>query len=709
MSCIRHLMSVRAIACLALLFVSSISMAQDATRIEGSNVFQLAAARVHDAETIRTLSTEGQLLYQKDRIKLDGAMYCAQAIALAERGEFRLSIQAASKALILGQQQDNGNLVASAKRDLAIAYSYAGDLDRAEQFARDALTGESRSTAAIAGPAYKTLGDVQSRRGRLADAISSYQEARQVASAKFRPLVDISLANAYVADGKLPLARASYDQMALPDNLALQQAYQRGLGNLTLAEGQPQEAMKIFSQAAAQAAGSDAAYHRLWAQEGKARSLLALDDKVQARKAYLQAATESESIRARFRSEEFKTGLFGDVQQIFDRAISLSMEAGEVQAAWQLSEASRSRALLDMVRERVSLDGPDDEAALNAQPVSESQVRGALRSGEAIIEYHSLDDRLLAWVLRPSGMQGHILAPTRQGLDQRVQEFRESVFQRRPQAQQLGRELYAILIEPLGLSPNERLLIVPHGSLHYLPFQALRGADSYFIEGHALATAPSASVAIQLVKRNNQGAGNLVAFGNPGTDAKLALPGAEREVNQIGVLFSDKKIFLQNNASKRQFLDNAGQASILHLATHAEVDVIDPLQSRILLAPEDSDTGFLNAREVYDVDLKKVSMVTLSACESGLGRIARGDEILGFTRSFFTAGASALFVSLWPVADDSTELLMSTLYKELASGKQAVVAMQTAQINVLRREKFAHPFFWAPFNLVGDWRLQIRS
>ena len=709
MSCVQHLMSVRAIGCLALLLASSISTAQDAARFEGSNVFQLAAARLQDAETIRTLSTEGQLLYQKDRIKLDGAMYCAQALALAERGEFRLSIQAASKALILGQQQDNGNLVSSAKRDLAIAYSYAGDLDRAEEYALDALAGVSRTAPAIAGPAYKTLGDVQSRRGRLADAIARYQEARQVASAKFRPLVDISLANAYVADGKLPQARALYDQIALPDNFALRQAHQRGLGNLTLAEGKPREAMKIFSQAAEQATGSDAAYHRLWAQEGRARSLLALEDKTQARQAYAQAAKESESIRARFRSEEFKTGLFGDVQQIFDRAISLSMEAGETQAAWRLSEASRSRALLDMVRERVSLAGPGDQAALNADPLSEGQVRATLRAGEAIVEYHSLEDRLLAWVLRPSGIQGYVLAPTRQGIDQRVQAFRESVFQRRPQARQLGRELHAILIEPLGLSPNERLLIVPHASLHYLPFQALRDANSYLIERHALASAPSASVAIQLVKRNDHGTGNLVAFGNPGTDAKLALPGAEREVNQIGALFSDKQIFLQNNASKRQFRESAGQASILHLATHAEVDVIDPLQSRILLAPEAGDTGFLSAREVYDVDLKKVSMVTLSACESGLGRIARGDEILGFTRSFFTAGASALFVSLWPVADDSTELLMSTLYRELASGQEAVVAMQTAQVAVLRREKFAHPFFWAPFNLVGDWRLQIRS
>jgi CHAT domain-containing protein len=92
-----------------------------------------------------------------------------------------------------------------------------------------------------------------------------------------------------------------------------------------------------------------------------------------------------------------------------------------------------------------------------------------------------------------------------------------------------------------------------------------------------------------------------------------------------------------------------------------------------------------------------------------LGRIARGDEIMGFTRSFLTAGASSLLVSLWPVADDSTELLMTTLYGELAQGKPVALAMQTAQVTVLKRAKFAHPFFWAAFDLIGDWRLQLRG
>ena len=101
--------------------------------------------------------------------------------------------------------------------------------------------------------------------------------------------------------------------------------------------------------------------------------------------------------------------------------------------------------------------------------------------------------------------------------------------------------------------------------------------------------------------------------------------------------------------------------------------------------------------------------MTLSAGESGLGKIANGDEIQGFTRAFLSAGASALFVSLWPVADESTEQLMTRLYTDLASGKEAALALQAAQVSVLKQPRFAHPFFWAPFDLVGNGRLQIAT
>jgi CHAT domain-containing protein len=671
-----------------------------------ASTFDKARARQQDSETLRSLTDEGRLLYQKDRVKLEGFQYCGQAIALAERGEFRQSIQAASKALIIGEQQNNGTLVASAKRDLAITYSYVGDLDQAAHYARDALAGPEGAAPSIAGPSLKTIGDVYARKGEFADAINYYQKAETAASDKFRPLVSISLANAYLLNKQLAESRSLYQRIGQPD-ATLRSAFQRGLANLSLAEKDYPAALKLFTAVVHDAAGSDAAYHRLWGQEGVARTLLLMNDKAGARNAYLAAVQTSETIRTRFRSEEFKVGLFGDVQQIFDRAIALSMDADDHAGAWVLSEQSRSRALLDIVRDRVALRSTALQP--DAAPLAARAAGAMLRPGEAIVQFHTLDEQVLAWVIRPGEVHGYRINRSRKDLAAEVDAFRQAIFTRSAATGELGERLHALLIAPLQLAPGEQLLIVPHDSLHYLPFQALRSADGYLIERHALAFSPSASVALQLVKRSAVQRGRLVAFGNPGTDEKLALPNAEREVSLIGGLFPDRQIFTKADASKRQFRDSVNSAGILHVAAHAEVDVIDPLQSRILLAPEGNDLGFLEAREVYGMNLDKVSLVTLSACESGLGRIARGDEIMGFTRSFLTAGASSLLVSLWPVADDSTEMLMTTLYGELAKGKPAAAAMQTAQVAVLKRPRFAHPFFWAPFDLVGDWRMQIRT
>jgi CHAT domain-containing protein len=690
----------------ALLCLGSSSAWPQQGAAPASPVFDAAKVRVQDAETLKSLIDEGRLLYEKERIKLDGFQYCGQAVALAERGEFRQSIQAASKALMLGQQQDNASLVASAKRDLAITYSYAGDLERAAQYAQQALAGPEGAKPVIAGPVLKVLGDIAGRKAHYGDAIAYYRKAEAAASDKYRPLVMISLANAYLLDAQPGQARALYQKIGQPP-AALQNAFKRGLANLYLAEGDYKQAMQLFTEVVGGAAGSDAAYHKLWGQEGIGRTLLLMNDKDGARRAYFEAARSAEAMRGRFRSEEFKTGLFGDVQQIFDRAINLAVDAGDFDSAWVLSEQSRSRALLDVVRERVA---PRTGAArIDTAPAAQANVRAALRPGEAIVEFHALDERLVAWVIRPDGMQGRVIPISRKDLTAKVDAFRQTVFTRNAAAATWGTDLHALLLEPLQLQGAEQLLIVPHDALHYLPFQALRDKGGYLIERHALAFAPSAGLAIQLVQRGPDGGGKLVAFGNPGTDPTLALPNAEDEVKRISGLFPNNQVFLQAAASKRRFHDVAASASILHVAAHAEVDLIDPLQSRILLAPEGNDTGFLEAREVYGLNLDAVSLVTLSACESGLGRIARGDEIMGFTRSFLSAGASTLMVSLWPVADDSTELLMTTVYGELAKGRPAIAAMQTGQLAVLKKPQFAHPFFWAPFDLMGDWRMQIRA
>lgn len=676
-------------------FATGSVRAQEAGPPEASPAFESAQARQRDADTLKALSADGQVLYQRESVKLDGYQYCSQAVAAAERGDFRDSIRAASKALFIGQAQNNEDLVALSKRDLAIAYSYAGDLDRASQYAQEALQLQAKNPAIVVGPAFKTLADVAVRQGKLDAAVEYYRSAEAGSSDRYRPLVQISLANAYVARNDPKRARELYDRIAAPQGSLLAQ-YERGLGNLLLAEGRPKEALEAFQAAALSAKGPDAQYQRLWAVEGVARSQLALGQIDAARVSYLEATQLADGIRARFRSEEFKAGLFGDVQDVFARAIALQFDAGDAAGAWATSERSRSRALLDVLRGRASAVAP--AASLDA-------VKAALGPGETLVQFHSLDDRLLVWTITRDGLAGRSLPVKSAELAAAVDALRNAIFDRKGSALELGAALYARLLAPLALPSGARLLIVPHGSMHYLPFQALRDGDAFLIERHAIALAPSASIAVEFEGRRGGAPAPLVAFGNPATNEREALPGAEREVQTIQRLFPDGRVFVRQDASKARFDQYAGSGRILHIAAHAEVDSLDPLQSRILLAAAGGDDGLLTAREIYGVDLKGVSLVTVSACESGLGRIARGDEVLGFTRAFLSAGASGLVVSLWPVADNSTELLMSTFYEELARGAAAVDAMRTAQLRVMKTPRYAHPFFWAPFVLVGDWRL----
>ena len=148
-------------------------------------------------------------------------------------------------------------------------------------------------------------------------------------------------------------------------------------------------------------------------------------------------------------------------------------------------------------------------------------------------------------------------------------------------------------------------------------------------------------------------------------------------------------------------------ADVVHVAAHAVIDEVDPMYSLIKLATG-GQVGTLaamgsdmEARELAALDLSRARVVSLSACNSGLGTVAQGDEFMGFKRALFAAGARSALVSLWPVDDIATELLMTQLHRGWKTST-LVNAMRAAQIKVLEQTKYAHPYYWAPFTLVGD-------
>ncbi len=670
----------------------SAAPAADATR-EAREVLA-AIGRLDDADTALSLAAEGAALYAREPVKLDGYAYCSQAVELAERGEFRESARAASKALHVALQTGNLDLLGKAYRDLAIAFNYAGQLERAEQFANLALKYPGLEPPLVNGPARKVLGDVRTRQGRYPEAIAAYEQALQDSSPRFAPLVQASLANG-----------ATLDALPPPPDAAQRAQLQRTRGRLLLAEGKPAEALAVYRELAQAPVSGDEGFYRAWALDGMARSEQALGQDAAAAQALDQAIDEFDKARAQFRSDEFKMGLFSDLQSVFERAIALHSRLGQPAQAFDISERSRARALLDAVAGRAQIDR-GEAAALDADT-----LRAMLRPDEVVVAYHTLPDRLLAWVLTRDGVREVTfpVALPRADLARLVDAYRDALIRISPNAQAVSDKIGQLLLAPLQLPAGKRLVIVPHGPLHYLPFQALRLDGQYLIERNPISIAPSISIAARLAQRTPTASARLLAFGNPAINPDVAdpLPGAEREVQALARQFPGARLYFREQANKDNFLKDAPSSPLVHVAAHAMADTLDPLHSKVLLADENGQPNYLEAKDVMGMKLGGVAMVALSACESGLGRVENGDEVLGFTRSFLSAGTSTLLASLWPVSDAATEQLMTTLYADLAQGEPVQDAMRDAQRAVLANPETAHPYYWAPFNLIGNWRLQV--
>ena len=666
-----------------------------------------AIGRLEDADTALALAAEGAALYEREAVKLDGYAYCSQAVELAEKGEFRESTQAASKALHVALQTGNVDLLGKAYRDLAIAFSYGGQLERAEQFATLSLKYPGIDPTQVNGPARKVLGDVRTRQKRYAEAIAYYDQARTESSDRFRPLVDASLANALILSGDLTRARSTLDGLAVPSDPSQQAQLQRTRGRLLLAENKPAEALVLYQQLASAPVSGDEGFYRAWALDGISKSESALGNEAQAAQALDQAIDVFDKARAKFRSDEFKMGLFSDLQVVFERAIGMHTRLGEPAKAFDISERSRARALLDAVAGRAEI-GNGEAIALDA-----ATLQTMLRPDEVVVAYHALPDRLMAWVLSNDGVREVPLpvAIKRADLARLVDAYRDALIKLNPNASQVGEKIGALLLAPLEIPAGKRMIIVPHGPLHYLPFQALRLDGQYLIERNPMSIAPSISIAAKLAERTPTVSAQLVAFGNPTINPDVAdpLPGAEREVQALSRQFPGATLFFKEQANKSNFEANAPKAPLLHIAAHAMADTLDPLHSKVLLADENGQPNYLEAKDVLGMDLRGTALIALSACESGLGRVEDGDEVLGFTRSFLSAGTSTLLASLWPVSDAATETLMTTLYDDLAKGESVQDAMRDAQRAVLANPETAHPFFWAPFNLIGNWRLKVQK
>jgi tetratricopeptide (TPR) repeat protein len=275
--------------------------------------------------------------------------------------------------------------------------------------------------------------------------------------------------------------------------------------------------------------------------------------------------------------------------------------------------------------------------------------------------------------------------------------------------QRLLQKLYTILVAPLAnLLPARTgsLLIVPYGPLHDLPFQALYDGTQFLIERFQISYLPASSLLIHLNNASTEPVQNS-ALTSPTTYKAPLIFGyagnrpARRTLDEATMLAELLKgrCYLEQEATIARLIEEAPGCPIIHIATHGRARLDAPHFSSVLLAD-----GEFNAIDAFQLDVKHCHLVTLSGCDTGKALIGGGDEQLGLGQAFLAAGAKSLLMSLWPVEDHATDLLMQQFYQHLLDGDAKVEALRAAQCHLLHHSTsmYAHPYFWAAFRLVGD-------
>ncbi|MBN1584735.1 MAG: CHAT domain-containing protein, partial [Anaerolineae bacterium] len=324
----------------------------------------------------------------------------------------------------------------------------------------------------------------------------------------------------------------------------------------------------------------------------------------------------------------------------------------------------------------------------------------------------------------------------------------DSVVERHFLDTRIRRVLYDHLIAPVAplLAGKRRLVLVPHGPLHYIPFQALPAADGETLlrhDGPELVYAPGATIFFRnRQKKAGPAAATCLAIGYNG-EGETRLRFAEQEAHgvfrQVG-----GRVITGTHPKKMTLYEQAAHYRMLHFSCHGTFDPEQPLRSALHLAPDE----YLTALDVMAHLRLSCDLVTLSVCESGLSRVRRGDELVGMIRAFMYAGARALVSSLWRVDERSTRILMERFYQAIQAGTNPACALKQAQLylkDLTRKEAidilkpyppdqivtswgsapstdmvddseyverlpgawedekiFADPFYWAPFILVSE-------
>lgn len=483
------------------------------------------------------------------------------------------------------------------------------------------------------------------------------------------------------------------------------------------------EAGKDFDSALAAAVQLGTVEEQWKALYGLGKIALQNDQTDLAERQFRAAIEKIESLRSKLQLNRLKTDFLADKRDVYDALIKLLIDRNDVSSALEYMERSRARVFQD--RFFVAKNG--------SASLSVASLQARLGPDTALIELWTGPDAVAAvWITRDaaglahkhlSAEEMHDFAQSVSGLPDNLGKNWQSAFTKISSPLPQG-------ITPFSQAKYSKLLIVPDGFLSILPFELIQDSSGApLIERHNITYMPTAVLLLRAALQRKRSFGlpwerELVAFGDPAvvgngdssllasrsaSDGNLqALPSSAEEIRSIAAMSAGRsRLYLNQSDLKKNFFDaDRSGAPLLHVSTHAIADMDNPERSRLLFSPDEpgQPNNFLFLKELYDLDLRGVSLATLSACDTERGRLVPGEGIQAFSRALLAAGSRSALTTLWRVPDQPTAEFMKQFYFFLLKKHNSKAeALRLTKLEFLRSgTELSHPRFWAAFVLNGD-------
>jgi CHAT domain-containing protein/Tfp pilus assembly protein PilF len=433
--------------------------------------------------------------------------------------------------------------------------------------------------------------------------------------------------------------------------------------------------------------------------------------------------------------------LMRDLSRAYNKLLAPDLSQGDKEGI--LNQIKTSEDELESLKRDIRMSSPAYADLKYPEVITYEEVLRDLKARDvAFFAYSVGKEASYAFVISSHGLKIFDLPP-KEVLQKQVIEYRKAISDRQSQNFHLGMTLFQELIEP-GLEQGvKKLIIVPDDILTLFPFETLltrAEPASWLIQDYMIGYVPSLSSLRVLKQRyhaekipekdllaigdvlyrsndenGKEGASptSIVDLGSAENVLITHLRYSALEVQNIAHLFKQAKVTVleKENASERWLKSHAlTDYRIIHFATHSLIDDKKPARSAILLSynPAQGEDGLLQAREVYNLKLN-ADLVTLSACQTGLGQFIRGEGIEGLNRAFFYAGTSSILMSLWAVNDQATFHLMERFYRHIQRGESLAGSLREAKLEMIHSHILSHPYYWAGFVINGKTDSRIYS